>query len=518
MGRSDFAGKVVEQMIGRRASLVAVVDRIGADRMPIAPEMVRWMMANPRAGRLGQRHLCVLPVEALDWDVYTRRVAEWLQHEEMVEPSYSSEGAARAFTPQHFWEMAADALENGVSGEIVVIIDGMSATAPLMSARALYEALARLRAFVSEWRRDEIDVHHVVVGAWSTLDLLRQFDMAHTSWPFDAGHTILDAPAWTPDELRATLQKMGASVVDVDLYGRYLYELTSGDPWAVQGTLATLRTRGEVSCDALAEAAQAFARAPACQRELLRRYEGLSAAARAVLHRVLQGGYALGGRTLSRELEELELSGWLTFVKTSDDERRIGRLRSWVVEYGLRRSDGALRGNLPAGIYKNADELLPPVRCLNQDAYEIVCEIENHLRNLVLLRRHVLDAAQGAVKSYPLVGQRTSTLMAGSQNYADEHQRMQASRRHFLDDKGLVVTHAPLISFSTTQPLLDLIGQMAVTDQDDVLIHLRKIIDQGALDRFKELRDAVAHNQLVSERALHFLRDLRARLLNALAV
>jgi hypothetical protein len=517
----EFYRKIGEQMISRRVSLIAVVDRIGSEEMRTAGEIAAWTSANQRPGRLGQRHACMLPGTAsdtaLEWSTYVRGVADWLEQEQMVRPSFRRADALNALTPQHFWEIALEALEQGVSGDVIVLISGPPE--PPSDMHTLYEAFARLRAFASEWTHSELSVHHVVVGLWSNYALQAEYEQAHTSWPFDAGRTLLQAPPWSVDDVMSRLAGWGLITGDPELHARYLWELTGGDPWAATAVAREVRTAyaaSHVTCDELAAAAVRFAAGSVCQRELLRRYDRTSSEARAVLHRALQGGYVVGGRTLRRDLEELELLGWVTFEVGGD--RRIGRLRSWVLEYALRSSTGALRSRLPASVYARADELLPPMRCLNQDAYESVCEIENLLRNLVVMRRHAADVQAGVTRVHPLVGQRTSTLMSSSTRYADEHARLEASRRHFLEDKGLAVTHAPLVSFSTTQPVLDMIEQMVIGEQDEVLSNLRKMIARDDLARFKSLRDAVAHNQMVSETARTFLRDLRARLVHALAV
>lgn len=511
--RSEFSAKVVENIGGRRASLIAVIDRIGTREHLTLSVIADELLKSRRPGRLGQTHWCALPEAALEWPVYVRSVADWLEREQLVRPSFRRDEAVEAVTPQHFWEIVLDALEQGVSGDMAMLISGPSE--PPKKVHSLYEAFARLRGFTSEWTHPELSVHHIVVGLWSSHALHEEFEQAHTSWPFDLGRTLHHAPPLTVQDISRYVAWWDFGSDDTDLHERYLWELTDGDPWAAVGVYEQVKNEGRITCDVLAAGAARFASSSACQRELLRRYERTSPEARAVLHRLLEGGYVFGGRVLRRELEELELYGWLTFEPSGD--KRIGRLRSWVLEHALRSSTGTLRSRLPASVFMRPDELLPPVRCLNQDAYECVCSIENLLRNLVVLRRHAADAQKGVVHAHPLVGQRTSTLLAGAVRHADEHARLEASRRHFLEDKGLAVTHAPLISFSTTQPILDLIEQMAIGEQDAVLANLRKVIVRDDLARFKAIRDAVAHNQMVSESARTFLRDMRARLVHALA-
>jgi hypothetical protein len=511
--RRDFSRKVVEQIQGRRASLIAVVDRIGTTEKHTMAIIVDEMLNGRRPGRMGQMHYWALPEAALDWSVYVRSLTDWLEREQMVRSSFRREDAIAALTPQHFWEIVAESLEQGVCGDVLILLSGPAT--PQADVQDLYEVFARLRAFTSEWTHPELHVHHVVVGLWSNYALRQAFEQAHTSWPFDVGRTLLQAPPWTVQDISSFVAWWEVQSDDPELHERYLWELTDGDPWAATGVANEVKHANAITCDVLAAGAARFATSGTCQRELLRRYERTSQEARTVLHGVLQGSYVIGGRMLRRELEELELFGWIKFE--GNGEKRIGRLRSWVLEYALRSSTGTLRSRLPAAVFLRPDELLPPMRCLNQDAYECVCEIENLLRNLVVIRRHAADALSGTTRAHPLVGQRTSTLMAGQVRHPDEHARLEASRRHFLEDKGLVVTHAPLISFSTTQPVLDMIEQMAIGEQDPVLSNLRKVIARDDLVRFKSLRDAVAHNQMVSESARTFLRDLRARLAYALA-
>ena len=514
--RNEMSARVVEQMNGRRAVLIGIVDSIGGGEKQIPDGIERWLQVNPRSGRLGQRHVCRLPANAIAWDVYVRGVVDWLVHEQMVRASFRRAEAILALTPQHFWELVVEALEQGVSGDVIVIISGMhEPLADMHGLHELYDAFARLRGFTSEWRRWELGVHHVVVGLWSNVALHSEFERAHTSWPFDAGLTLLQAPSLTIEEVRSLMNCGDCDEDERNLYARYLWELTNGDDWAVRETLQIVAEKSQVDCDVLAESAQEFAVGGVCQRELLRRYERTSPEARAMLHSVLEGGLIVVEHAMRREHEELDLNGWIRF--DGQGGKRIGRLRSWVVEYALRRSMGVLRSRLPASVFFDADELLPPVRCLNQDAYECVCEIENLLRNLVVIRLHVADVAAGRARVHPLQGQRTSTLMAGAVKHADEYARADATRRHFLEDKDLRLTHAPAIAFSTTQPVLELVEQLAISEKDPVVSRLGKLIARDDFSRFKALRDAVAHNQMVSESARTFLRDLRVRLVNALA-
>jgi hypothetical protein len=231
------------------------------------------------------------------------------------------------------------------------------------------------------------------------------------------------------------------------------------------------------------------------------RVTGLSSRACDVLIRNLQGQFVV---VKDQELkEELLLSGLFHETKFKSIS-----LINPVLERSLRKNWSRIRPKELPDVFSDLCELIPPVFCLNNAAYELISEIETLLRNIIVIRlgiqpkgKHLLSGIN--YRSSPRDG------VKEDQYFRSLDWRKRVSKSQF------VYAHAALISYTDTGDLLDLVDHL-LDLQDDVVGRLKPL--RAQLSGMKEIRDAVMHGQVINEKSVENLSQIYIQLTMELTV
>lgn len=217
-------------------------------------------------------------------------------------------------------------------------------------------------------------------------------------------------------------------------------------------------------------------------------------------------GYFLDGNCHQTLREELILSGF-----TRLDEQTIPNLirsRNWVIDSTIRFHWKYFKEIIPVSVFTEYKELIPPLTFLNRNAYEYICEIENLLRNLVIMRLSIYSKS-----SHPLKDIFTSQ---NNGNWKDEFTQATEWHHERVQKSTYVDTHSALISFRQTKHLLEIVNLLMFNEKDPLFLKLLPI--RQDLEALKDIRDAVAHNQIITEESYETLLRVRTELYNAFVI
>lgn len=406
----------------------------------------------------------------------------------------------RSFSLAGFFEKLSPAVYKEMLRHLVILVDNLDENK--MPLDEISNLLSSVRGFYTEWRDIDINVHFVFVGQVSPRRLLGLYrDADSASWPLQQGKTIFHLPQLTINEVNEKLnKKMDNSGSTADLYSRYLFELSNGDVFTISQLLAN-HTKKILNCQSLFESAEELVNNVDWIGTLGLQIRGLSARASQVLSRNLQGQFVCVN---DQELkEELLLSGLF-------HETEFGSiyLVNAVVERSLRKNWARIKPKDASDVFNDLSELVPPVFCLNNTAFELISQIEMLLRNVVVIRlgsqrkqKHLLSGLNIRVNH--------RTRLKEDQYFRSSDWRKQVSRSQF------VYTHAALVSYTDTRDLLELLDHL-IESNDDVINCLKPLRSQ--LSGMKEIRDAVMHGQVINERSVENLYQIYNQLTTELTI
>jgi hypothetical protein len=175
--------------------------------------------------------------------------------------------------------------------------------------------------------------------------------------------------------------------------------------------------------------------------------------------------------------------------------------RSWYIELVVRShlNELGLSDQFTAPIL--AEDLIPLLLTFNQEAFQLIHDIESCARHLVstyLLMHHVGD--DHILKGHAKIRNERTGI------FEDLYDRT-LNWRNRTEKNGLMVRHNPLITYSTTRDLAVLIEEIGrevkIRDWIEIANSMQKLV---------VVRDAVMHNQLIEFDTLEQLYSLQAKI------
>jgi hypothetical protein len=294
------------------------------------------------------------------------------------------------------------------------------------------------------------------------------------------------------------------------LHAQYLWEITRGDREVVQFILDKMQPI--LTCENLL--LTCFHLIEHCSDFIdivHKKIENLSDESINLLSNLL-GGYWMGRIENKDVLEQLLSSGLIS--ERTDLDSVVISFKNWVFESSIRFNANIM--GFESGIYRNYKELIPPATCINREAYLVICDIENILRNTVILREDILDPK----KIHPLEGLmvgRTNkiTLADGTKKETNKIYELALEWQKKVKNNNNVSAHAALVSYIQTGDLIDLFNHL-VRYNDPIAKKLNLI--RTNIVALKDIRDSVAHSQVITEDCYDFLVLVKKNLLRMLDI
>ena len=497
MNRTELMQSISRVVADRGCSSVAIVGAPASGKTHFLREIRRHVGAD------SEKTVVYGPVTAstfLESDAFRTQFIEWLAFEGLLARQPDLEACLAAASQALFWSHIADCLNLRLKRVILVEIDEVCNNG--RGPAPLYDLFTQLRKFCNEWQDDRLGVHFVSCGNWSRAELNTLCDRYMTSWPFVRNDSLFVLPDLTLDETRAWLSNKSGITGFRDLHSQYLWEITEGDNSMVSQILAGLEP-GKLTCDRLYAEAERLVCSEAYRDQLRGQVEKLDQLGRQFLFTLLSGQF-IDCQKHQHAWEQLLLTGLAREEQT--EGLRFLRLKNWAIESALRHHWQSYSDLLQGSVYDQYKEFVPPITCLNRDAYGFICEIENLLRNLAVQRLYLY-----AGDKHPLASVFCSA--DSGKPIQSEYDRAAAWRTKTLGNP-YVDTHLALTSYSQTKHLREWIDRLIDRFNDPLCTNLSTL--RSDMSGFNDIRDAVTHNQIISETSYDTLLLIRNKLYRAL--
>ncbi len=358
-----------------------------------------------------------------------------------------------------------------------------------------------LRYMEHYWDNSKARLLVVVAGYWNHFALESYYRDIQLSFPYTTGVNYLVWNGISVDEVIALVSKTLDESVLPDAIGRLVYEITGGLPGAIIDVLSFIGTNNPSVPDVVTATRAAaekgsygkllvdsWLKYPPAFTNLLRQlvlYRKFDTGDKSVLDLLIIAGVAS-----RREVFEK------SFIQTS----------SWYMELLLQNHANVLGLNTEELHNLQFDEFVPGLITFNLEAFEIINNIENLIRNFALARLFEQGGQDGHVLQNKVLRRKRYSPM----NEDDDIHERAVDWRERSRKNGMDTTINPLIAYVSTGDLVELVREIAESGDpywDDIV---------DAIEKISPIRDAVMHHQIIDGKNLESLRRLQVKIYNAL--
>jgi hypothetical protein len=366
----------------------------------------------------------------------------------------------------------------------------------LPSLAALFSSARHLEG---RWDEQHFGVHIVCAAYWDEPMLEAYYRHIQTSFPYSNERNSATWEGLAEGDLTALITESGHNGA-TPIQGRVLHELTGGHAAASRDVLrcvpighlsiATLLAATEQAASS-GEAGYALRMAwqqlspecvPVLKGLVLQRHMKVSPTDPPVISLIAAGAarlHTLGGKSY------LEFRSWYSECLVRSHLDLLGLVDSQT---------RAIRRN----------ELMPGIRCVNTDAYGLINETENAVRNFVAT--HLSAVTPDGV---PILKGRCRRL---NQNRLEDTYQRASDWMSRSRDKNLPADLNPLLAFCSTSDLAGLVREIA----DELRSPDWRAVSV-AIEDLSEIRNSVMHNQMIDDCCLDRLHALKARVWDAVS-
>lgn len=371
-----------------------------------------------------------------------------------------------------------------------------------------YTAYDELRMWFSSirymehyWSNPNVRLLIVTAGYWDHIGLEEYYKNIQLSFPYTASTNYCVWKRISLDDTIALSQNIFIEPEISKLLGKLLHEITDGYAGAIVDTLGSLESN-DPTIHNLFTAVKKASRSGHYSEALVHSWLNLPDNALLLVKELLLFKRLSGEKRNTFEL--LEVAG------ITDHRNVFGQpfvhIRSWYIALVLESKAKVL--GIDGDDWKKIqfEELSPSLLTINLEAYRIINDIENLIRNFVSIRLneqsdgedHILQGkVLKRIKSYQT--NEDEDLLTRAENWRLKNQQA-----------GIEIGVNPLIAHTSTGDLIRLVQESAVFG--DLL--WKDILD--TVEKLAPIRDAVMHNQIIDEKSLKSLYTLQAKIYKAL--
>lgn len=242
--------------------------------------------------------------------------------------------------------------------------------------------------------------------------------------------------------------------------------------------------------------------------------ENLNDYSKEVIRKILNGRIIKFEEKRIDNYEDLLLSGLVKRTNICGIDILI--LRSWIHEITIRENTELKKILDCENLFKHHTELIPPTPSINQIAYEIVLDIENKLRNfLVICLSGKIEINQNPFQALNCLGKANENWIKPTLYEELKYQKNKTKNLYskFIDG------YSSMSSFLSTSDLLNII--IDGYDKKNCNYFCSDIFprNDGMRDmftRFRIIRNQIAHNNIMTENTIDELMEIKMKLIKIL--
>jgi hypothetical protein len=360
-----------------------------------------------------------------------------------------------------------------------------------------------IRALEDRWEDAPARLLIVLAGYWNHNLLDAYYRNIRLSFPYTISHNYFHWYGISIAQMVDLVQQYFPGSQEVIPYGALLHEVTGGHPGAAVEIAEIISKKQVLSIPTLFSAVKQVACKGKVTAELIHIWIQLPTETKLLLEQILLG-YPIRTNTQRQNWDSLCTAGLTKEVIVA----RIyyGNVSSWFVECVLRSHLEELGIENPNLSQVFIDELVPPLLSINKEAYQIINEIENLVRNFATLQ---LSKSRKVGKS--LLANRATKYDNFIKEELDAQEQAEEWKKSSRKS-GLPVELNPDIAYISIKVLAKLVDEIAKEINSEKWKNIAV-----ALQTTSPIRDAVMHNQLIDDKAYAQLLDLRAAIYKALS-
>lgn len=417
----------------------------------------------------------------------SRMIAEGLFTSRFVE-SFPVDGYPENL--HHAWELLLPNLQVSRRQCFLIMIE-ITDPCTQCEVEQLGNFFSALRSLESRQINTDVGLYHFVTGFWDPSVIANHYQKIRLSFPYTLtenygiweGNTDAEAlDFWKYTRTGAALRAL-------------LVEVTGGHLGALYEIYNHL-SQTELTFQNLLDAVDKVALSGKTALQLISVWEQLSPESKAILVRLLNSR-VVPSRAIDPLLQDVLCAAGITKIKRIDSQHFL-ELRSWFVERILVQHASRLELQRAVLTRNQPSELYPHLITLNQQAFQVLNDIETKARQFVNLRLLSLNKTEDHYLNHRLkeTDRRTNTVNDGYTRALDWKQRNIQDNVH--------TTYNPLLTYCSTRDLANLIEEISreagYKDWSQIADYLRKLAP---------IRDAVMHNQLIDDHSLEILFSLQ---------
>lgn len=353
------------------------------------------------------------------------------------------------------------------------------------SFRVIFSSLRYLEHF---WESKKAQFVFVLAGFWDDAGLDEHYNQINLSFPYTTGSNYLVWDGIGSDDFVGHYGEIDPLLFQKRGFIKVMHEIAGGNP-AVMGEIAQKIIPDDLTLLSLLAAARAAAVEGQYSKRIQECLQQVPAESLAVLKKLLVLRQ-IPVISLSPAMQRLHSMG-IVKEKVSKESRHLV-LQSWFIELMLRALTQIF--GLPGSSNRQADiaDLMPTITVLNQNAFELLQEIEILLRNFVVTQ--LWDQQPDGL---PLLTgwyyQSSFVWQNGDRTRLDrDTQEVANDWRERCQENGLPDQLNPDIAYTSLTTLAGILTELGRKEGSK---RWEKVVE--AVEEVVNIRDAVMHNQLI---------------------
>jgi len=394
------------------------------------------------------------------------------------------------------WKWVAKEVGEDFNRTFVVLFDLNHSDEEQIST--IGKLFSSIRVVDGLWDHNRLRIHHTVVGYWDQHALYNFYGQANVSFPYTVGYNYEVWNGLTRNEFIDWLERTHG---DIDhIYGHLLFELAGGHPGVAAEILDHLPDDKLSLLNFLAATKKAASEGK-LRRRLISTWRKLPEGVKELLEKLAIRRH-LSTNLSSTIIDQILISGLVGRDRVGTEDYLS--FRSWYIElvFRLHITELDFSGNKYHKI--QIEELVPPVTTLNTEAYRVIHDIENTARNFVAIQFSLCQDDN----SHILRGKNEKIVSGQTEDQFQRANQWQAQSKR----KGIFTEQNPLLAYCSTSDLANLIRKISIEIDSKAWEDISE-----AVQDLVPIRDAVMHNQLISDQDLGKIYRLRNSIYDALS-
>jgi hypothetical protein len=351
------------------------------------------------------------------------------------------------------------------------------------------------------WNNPNVRLLIVTAGYWNHIGLEEYYKNIQLSFPYTTSTNYCVWKRISLDDTITLSQKIFIEPEVSKLFGKLLHEITDGYVGAIVDILGCLDANNPTTHN-LFLAVKRSAQSGYYSDALANSWLSLPDDAVLLAKELLLFKQLPAERRYRFEL--LEVAGIIDYRNVFGQS--FAHIRSWFIELVLVSKANFL--GIGGDDWKNIqfEELIPSLLTINLEAYRIISEVENLIRNFVVTRL----SEQSDGEDHILHGKVLKRIKSYDANEDEDLFTRAENWRLRNQQSGIETGLNPLIAYTSTGDLVRLVQESVVFGDplwEDIL---------DTVEKLTPIRDAVMHNQIIDEKSLKSLYLLQAKIYKAL--